>query len=124
MKIEMSGTIQEFLLSKVNPSFIIVFGSYAKNTAHEKSDIDIAYYSKKTSNSPYEIFLLSQELANILKINVDLIDLSKASTVFQAQIYSTGTIIYCQDDLFLKKQQMVAFSMYAKLNEERGEILR
>ena len=47
-----------------------------------------------------------------------------ASTVFQAQIHTTGTVIYSKDDTLLKNHQMTALSMYAKLNEEREEILK
>lgn len=50
MKTEMFQSIQEFLIGKIDPSFIIVFGSSAKNTTHRDSDIDVAFYST------YELF--------------------------------------------------------------------
>lgn len=55
---------------------------------------------------------------------MDLIDLSAASTVFQAQVVSTGKTIYCTD--FNKKAQfeMKVLKMYARLNEERSLILK
>ncbi|MES1042574.1 type VII toxin-antitoxin system MntA family adenylyltransferase antitoxin [Peribacillus simplex] len=124
MKTEMFQSIQEFLIDKIDPSFIIVFGSYSKKTTHRDSDIDVAFYSQDSSHLTYEIFLLAQELADILKIDVDLVNLRTATTVFQAQIYTTGTVIYSKDDILLKNQQMTALSMYAKLNEERENILK
>ncbi|MFJ7747495.1 nucleotidyltransferase domain-containing protein [Peribacillus sp. NPDC097295] len=124
MKTEMFQSIQEFLISKVNPSFIIIFGSYAKNTIHKDSDIDVAFYSQDSLHSTYDLFLMAQELADHLKMDVDLVNLRTASTVFQAQIYTTGTVIYSKDDNLLKNQQMTALSMYAKLNEERENILK
>ncbi|CAH0343876.1 nucleotidyltransferase domain-containing protein [Bacillus sp. CECT 9360] len=124
MKEDMFQQIQDFLVNKLNPAFIIVFGSYAKNSTHKDSDIDVAFYSEERSLTTYEIFQLAQELADILKVEVDLIDLRTASTVFQAQIYTTGTIIYSANDLLLKNLQMTALSMYAKLNEERETILK
>jgi uncharacterized protein len=123
MKTETFQVIQEFLISKINPSFIIVFGSYAKNNTHTDSDIDIAFYCPKLNPSNYDIFLWAQELADILKIDIDLVNLHTASTVFKAQIFTTGIVIYLKDETLLKKQQMVALSMYAKLNEERANIL-
>ncbi|WP_367946558.1 nucleotidyltransferase domain-containing protein [Bacillus sp. V59.32b] len=84
----------------------------------------MAFFSEERSLTTYEIFQLAQELADILKVEVDLIDLRTASTVFQAQIYTTGTIIYSANDLLLKNLQMTALSMYAKLNEERETILK
>lgn len=124
MYTEIFQTIRDTLIKKVNPVFIIVFGSYAKNSTHKNSDIDIAYYSEDQTLSTYEIFQLAQELADILKIEVDLINIRTASTVFKAQIYTTGTIIYSTNDILIKNLQMTALSMYAKLNEERENILK
>ncbi|MFJ5624763.1 nucleotidyltransferase domain-containing protein [Peribacillus loiseleuriae] len=123
MKTEMFQQIQEFLIAKYKPTFIIVFGSYAKNTTHKESDIDVAFYSPESKLTTYEVFLAAQELADILRIEVDLVNLETASTVFKAQIYTTGEVIYSMDDTLLKNQQMTALSMYAKLNEERANIL-
>ena len=124
MKTEMFQKIQDFLISKFNPAYIIVFGSYANNLNHKDSDIDIAFYQSKPSLTTYEVFLAAQELADILKIEVDLVNIATASTVFKAQIFTTGNVIYSQNDLLLKNQQMTALSMYARLNEERADILK
>ncbi|MFJ7931615.1 nucleotidyltransferase domain-containing protein [Peribacillus sp. NPDC096448] len=124
MYTEMFQTIQDTLIKKIDPVFIIIFGSYAKNSIHKDSDIDIAFYSENQSLTTYEVFQLSQELADILKIEVDLVNIRIASTVFKAQIYTTGTIIYSVNDTLLKNLQMTALSMYAKLNEEREHILK
>jgi uncharacterized protein len=122
-----SGTyqiIRDYLVSKINPTYLIVFGSYAKSTTHKSSDIDVAFYCENSQLTSYDIFLIAQELADILKIEVDLVNLRTASTVFKSQIYTNGIIIYSKDDTLLQKQQMTALSMYAKLNEEREEILK
>ncbi|OLN22131.1 DNA polymerase subunit beta [Domibacillus antri] len=123
MQTELFQTIQNFLVKKINPSFIIVFGSYAKGATHKESDIDVAFYSKDQSPAAYEVFMLAQELADILHIQVDLVNLREASTVFQAQIFSTGTVIYCTDETLRMSVQMTALSMYTKLNEDRMPIL-
>ncbi|MCK6259513.1 nucleotidyltransferase domain-containing protein [Fictibacillus sp. KIGAM418] len=123
MKPDMFQTIQDFLIAKIDPTFIIIFGSYAKDSVHKESDIDIAFHSQKKFTT-YEIFEFSQELASLLKVDVDLVDINAASTVFKAQIYTTGQLIYCVDDNVFKNLQMTALSMYAKLNEERKNILK
>ncbi|SFB03869.1 MULTISPECIES: nucleotidyltransferase domain-containing protein [unclassified Bacillus (in: firmicutes)] len=124
MKTEMVQAIKDFLINKLDPVFIIVFGSYAKGYNHEHSDIDIAFYCEKSSQTKYEVFMLAQNLADILKNEIDLVDISSASTVFKAQIYTTGNVIYSKDDYTLKNLQMTALSMYAKLNEEREDVLK
>ena len=123
MKTEWFQLIRDFLTNKVKPSFIIVFGSYAKGLSRRNSDIDIAFYSEDTVLSSYDLFIIAQELADLLKIEVDLIDLRKASTVLKAQIFTNGKVIFADDELLLKKQQMTALRMYAELNEQRKEIL-
>ncbi|MCU7712603.1 hypothetical protein OD999_25960 [Priestia megaterium] len=55
---------------------------------------------------------------------MNLVNIAEASTVFQAQLYTTGTVIYSEDDTLRMNEQMKALKMYAKLNEERKDVLR
>ncbi|UPM52601.1 type VII toxin-antitoxin system MntA family adenylyltransferase antitoxin [Gottfriedia acidiceleris] len=114
--------ITEMLIGKINPYTIFLFGSAAQNRMRPDSDLDIAYLSD-TELSNYERFLFSQEIANLLNMNVDLIDLNHASTVFQAEIIHSGKVIYCSDDFRRVIFEMKTLKMFAKLNEERKEIL-
>lgn len=43
---QLKNTIKEVLQARVQPSFILLFGSYAKGIEHEDSDLDIAYFSE------------------------------------------------------------------------------
>lgn len=115
--------IKSFLRDVVSPYAIYLFGSYANDTVRNESDIDIAYLSDKML-SDYERFMVAQELASQLKNEVDLIDLQKASTVFQVQIVSTGKVIYCSDDYKRQLFEMKVLKMYSRLNEERAVILQ
>lgn len=123
MEKEIYTIIRDYLVNKLDPSYIVIFGSFAKNTQHKESDIDLAFYHPNSPFSAYDLFMAAQELADILKIEVDLVDLKSASTVFQAQIYSSGIVIFAKDEILFKNQQMTALSMYASLNEERAAIL-
>lgn len=123
MESKLIDKINRKLVPRLDPAFIIVFGSYAKGCQRKESDIDVAFYSDGETPDKYEIFMLAQELAEELKIEVDLINLREASTVFKAQIFTTGKVIFSQNEDTRIKEQMIALSMYAKLNEERHEIL-
>ena len=114
--------INKILIKNLNPVLIYLFGSYSKGTNNKDSDIDLAFLSD-TELSDYEIYLLSQELAEILQIEVDLVNLKKSSTVFKAQVVGTGKAIYCKDDIKRMYFEMQAFKDYAVLNEERSVIL-
>jgi hypothetical protein len=85
-------------------------------------DIDIAFLSDNQS-SDYQIFLLAQEIADILHRDVDLINLMNSSTVFTAEVIGKGEVIYCTDDNRRMFFEMRAFKEYALLNEERQVIL-
>lgn len=67
--------------------------------------------------------MLAQELASNINIDVDLISLRKASTVFLSQVVSTGKVIYCLNDEVRMNFEMMTLKMYAKLNEERQSII-
>jgi hypothetical protein len=53
---------------------------------------------------------------------VDL-DLSQVSTVMQAQVVSTGRVLRDADPSHRERFETTVYSSYARLNEERREIL-
>ena len=120
---EIFHKVREFITDNLNPDFIIIFGSYAKGTTHNESDIDVAFYREDKVFSAYELFMFAQQLADILNIEVDLIDLKEASTVFATQIYSTGEVIYSINENLRMELHMRTYSMYARLNEDRQPII-
>ncbi|WP_106495742.1 type VII toxin-antitoxin system MntA family adenylyltransferase antitoxin [Lentibacillus sp. Marseille-P4043] len=113
----------ETLTEKVNPAFILLFGSYAKERARGDSDVDLAYYKEQPLSS-YELFILTGELAQICGKDVDLVNIREIDTVFAMQIFSTGKLIECRDENEFVKQRIKAYHMYAELNEQRAEVLR
>ncbi|WP_053399339.1 type VII toxin-antitoxin system MntA family adenylyltransferase antitoxin [Priestia koreensis] len=119
---DIEKAIVDFLIKELLPSTVYLFGSQATKHAHKKSDYDIAYLSEKML-SHYERFMLAQQLASNLNRDVDLIDLDKASTVFQAQVVGHGKVLYCTDENDRLMFEMLTFKKYARLNEERKEIL-
>ncbi|AOV06918.1 type VII toxin-antitoxin system MntA family adenylyltransferase antitoxin [Sporosarcina ureilytica] len=106
----------------VNPAFIMLYGSFAKGTAHAESDIDLAYFSDKQLPS-YERFSLAGELAIIIGREVDLVDIKLIDTVFTMQIFEQGLPIYIKDENEFIRQKIRAYSMYATLNEQRAPII-
>jgi predicted nucleotidyltransferase len=114
--------IKNFLIKNLDVDVIYLFGSSVKNTMREDSDIDIAFLSEKSVDT-FDLFLLSQKLADLVGREVDLIDIKKATTVFQTQIISTGIVIYSRDEKKRAIFEMITYKSYARLNEEREEIL-
>ncbi|GGJ83074.1 hypothetical protein GCM10007063_01970 [Lentibacillus kapialis] len=115
--------VKDVLIPKLDPVFLILFGSQAKGTQNDESDIDVAFYCREKNLSSYETFMLAQELAAELDMDVDLVNIREASTVFQAQVFSSGRVLYSQDEALRANVQMTVMSMYSRLNEERKIIL-
>lgn len=119
---EVRNLLVDKIVQNLNPAFILLFGSYAKETAHAESDIDLAYLSSKELSS-YERFILASELAGLAGCEVDLVDIRTIDTVFTMQIFEQGTPIYIQDENELMRQKMRAYSMYAVLSEQRAPVI-
>jgi len=109
----------DILKREILPWLIILFSSLVKGNFRKDSDIDIAYLSDKEISN-VERFWVSQEIADSLNRDIDLIDLKKASTVLKAQIVGTGEVIYCEDEKRKNLFFMRALKEYAFLNLQRA----
>lgn len=116
--------IINFLTVKTNCCAIVIFGSYARDSERPDSDLDIAIKTDKKLTS-LEIFNLQNELEDILKIDVDLIDLAQEmSDGFRYEILINGQLIYCTNEFEFDLYKLRMFREYLELNESRQEILR
>lgn len=115
-------TIVDFLVQELNPKIIYLYGSFARKEERADSDIDLAFYGG-LSKSPYELLMLANQLASHLRRDVDLVNLQATSTVFQAQVVSTGEILFLQDEVLRANYEIRVYKEYAMLNRERKPIL-
>jgi predicted nucleotidyltransferase len=99
------------------------FGSQAKGTIRRESDVDLAMLARHPIPA-LRRFELAQELAAQLHRDVDLVDLRTASTVMRMQVISTGECLDAPNESARREFEMYAYSDYARLNEERREILK
>lgn len=86
--------IIQFLNENIKPNLVYLFGSGANEIFREDSDIDIAFISD-INKTDYEIFMLAQKLADMLKRDVDLIDLKKASYMNDVILNKISVIERC-----------------------------
>ncbi|KAA0996602.1 nucleotidyltransferase domain-containing protein [Pseudomonas sp. ANT_J12] len=75
---------------------VYVFGSQMTGDAGAESDLDVAVLSAGAVE-PLVLWRLSGELADIVGVPVDLLDLRAASTVMQYQILTTGRRLWSKD---------------------------
>ena len=107
------------------PDLIAVyqFGSTVAGETHLESDIDLAVLAPRALD-PVRRFDLQERLAQLLRHDVDLVDLRAASTVMRMQVISRGTVLAVFDVSEKERFETHTYSAYARLNEERKAILQ
>ena len=99
-----------------------LFGSYSQGTQNKESDIDLAILVPRKVDAA-TLWQQSLELSDLVKKDIDLINLLDVSTVFQFQITSTGQRIVCNHPSEAEAYETLVFTKYVKLNEARAGIL-
>lgn len=99
------------------------FGTWGTVTERADSDLDLAVLARQRLPAA-QSWEIAQQLATLAGRNVDLVDLHAASTVMAAQIVSQGERLHCSDTRCCAEYEDYIYSAYARLNEERREILR
>ena len=101
---------------------VYLFGSRAREDARPDSDIDLAVLTLGNLD-PVERWKLQEDLAARAHQNVDLVDLRRASTVMRVQVLRDGRLLADVQPSVRASFEAIALSAYARLNEERREIL-
>jgi predicted nucleotidyltransferase len=101
---------------------LYVFGSQARGTPRKDSDLDLAALAPGYIE-PSLLWSLSNEIANLVNVEVDLLDLRAASTVMQSQVISTGKTVW---DIGLPAHLFEVFVLSEKLalDEAREPLLK
>jgi predicted nucleotidyltransferase len=103
---------------------IYLFGSrLTAEYVRADSDWDVGFLLDARPMDTLEKWNLQQQMGTALNAEIDLIDLQAANTVFRFEIITTGKRIFCADDYFCDYFEMMTYSFYQKLQEERKEII-
>ncbi len=116
-------TIINILKDETSCTDIVIFGSFALGTQNSESDIDIAIRTDKEI-SKKEIFELSNKLSDILKRDIDLVDLKQIQDGFRYEILINGETIYTKDAINFEYYKLDMYREYLELNESRQDIIR
>lgn len=112
----------QMLNEKLNCTATILFGSYSRGDQREDSDVDIAIKSDKKI-SKQEIFDMTGELEQVLKKDVDLVNLDDISDSFRYEILMNGKVLYCKDNFKFDLYKLDMFREYLELSESRKIIV-
>lgn len=105
---------------------VYVFGSCADGEETRKRDMDIALllpYAESSAAGSLALSGVRFDLEKRLGRSVDVVNLQIVSTVFQKEIIASGVRVYCPHEDEGDTFEMLVMSKYAKLNEERADIL-
>lgn len=120
---EIKDKIVEIINAKITCDAIIVFGSFARGTQNEESDIDIAIKTK-SNISKKELYEISNLLSDQLKRDIDLVNLDTIENDgFKYEILINGNMIYCNDSYKFDLYKLDAYREYLELNEARKQII-
>lgn len=111
---------KEKILSKMpHVISLYVFGSFGTKYERRDSDLDLAVYSNEKMDS-VDLWYLAQEIAVELGRDVDLVDLSSASTIFKYQILGKGNRFFCKDTRKSDFVENLYMSMYLKFKDDQA----
>lgn len=98
------------ICKKYQIEMLILFGSQAKNRTHQESDIDLLFVRKKTLKPSEEADLYNQ-LYQIFKKKIDLVNLKNASPLLLGEIAKNSKLLYGNKSEF-KTLQIKALFQY------------
>lgn len=109
-------------LASFHPVAVYLFGSLATGSVRTDSDVDLAFLPGETVDA-LACFNRAQELAELFGREVDLVDLTTASTVLAKEVLRTGVLLEETDRTARQEFEMQTLADYARLNEERQPVL-
>ena len=120
---ETFNNIKNKLMEDLKCKAIILFGSFARGTQNEKSDIDIAFLPEKPTTKK-ELFELKQKLEEITDRDIDLVDLSNdIGDGFKYEIIINGKVLYCENEIEFDLYKIRIISYFLETNEARQTVI-
>lgn len=119
---DVRALVADALVHALSPDAVYLFGSADEGRLRPDSDVDLAVLVPDPI-TPAQRWALTAQLANLVRRDVDLVDLRRASTVLQALVVSRGSRLWVRDASPVAWFEMRALKSYALLNEERAPIL-
>lgn len=103
-------------------SAVYVFGSQVTGHATVESDLDVALLADDEVSAE-ELWGWSSSLAELMKCDVDLLNLRAASTVMQYRIITTGKRLWARDSQAALYESFI-LSQKTTLDEARAGLLQ
>lgn len=99
---------------------VYIFGSLVRDELRDSSDIDIAVLGKLNFKDRIKY---SADLEEIVGRKIDIIDFYQVDLNFQAEIITSGRMIYCRDVDEISFLEMKVLGNYLTLEEDRKVVI-
>lgn len=93
-----NSKLSEFI-NQYGIKLIYIFGSYAKGTSNEKSDVDIAVLLEDNYNPLDKINLLGEFCDALKRDDIDFVILNSSNPILKHQVIKYGKLIYMEDEI-------------------------
>ena len=120
---EIETIVSDYFANLTNVYGVYLHGSFAKNTTHLNSDIDIGIMSDFIKFNKIELLRMASDLEIKLGRVVDLGIISSENLVYSKEAIHNGKCIHCTDNNKRMLMEATLLAMYVELQEERKEIL-
>ena len=81
-------------VSAINPDRVWLFGSHARGTATQASDVDLAFELPDAARDKWTSFVVDARDEVPALIDLDLIDLGDCDPQLASEIITTGRMVY------------------------------
>lgn len=113
--------LRSFFSSREDVVAVYLFGSHAKGTQNEHSDVDIAVLFERLKVPSLQDYLkLVAELSTLLRKETDVIILNNADTVLKCQIFKHGVIVFERDRIASRRFVAQGIMEYIDLSYNRS----
>jgi predicted nucleotidyltransferase len=92
-----TSTVQSLIdqiIRITQPSRLVLFGSRARGTHRENSDVDLCVYNKGCTNDAWNRLLISIQDDPHTLLKIDLVEFETLSEVYQDEIHKDGVLLY------------------------------
>lgn len=122
---EILDPIVKHLQGMPNLACAYVHGSFGTEMFRADSDVDIGLlFFPKTTPSRLQLMDHASQLEVRIGHPVHFGVMNSRNVVFVKEVVAKGRRVFCADATFCDTFVMHALSMYARLNEERSEVLK
>lgn len=86
--------LTQIVIEKTKPKKLVLFGSRARGTHRENSDVDLCIFGRSCTEETWNRLLISIQDDPYTLLKIDLVEFEKLSEIYQNEIMKDGVTLY------------------------------